>query len=419
MDPEHRIPRPPRGGDGRLGGDASRRRRVGEGGLPDGRSRDCERRLERRGIRWRCRRARPASARNGGHPQPRSGIRHGRQAREQALLQRLVAGLEGTPPGSFRAAPAGSGTGRAEGGPGEPLQVGAVEDVRLAAEAAGHPLPAEAVAGAIGIEEVGMEPAGAHLPAQPPPVHPVAGQPEPGVVMQPAAAHQIGHEGIDAGQAGAAPGQILRQRVGVGLGGMAGLEGFAVVVNSLAPHAPEPLPIVAPGELPDQRLTRVAGCAMPRATESGSIRRTRAAAATVHGSGGQRCSGVRQPRNRFRLGRPGQGRHPGKRRLPHLRQAQHAMADEGRQPRDGPIDMVTARAVGERVDRREQALGLTPAPQTRTGGSPKRAKPGRQQRGNPLALREPAGQIGGVNRPRQAQGGHRGTAATRRPAGSG
>ncbi len=69
------------------------------------------------------------------------------------------------------------------------------------------------------------------------------------MVVQPAGAHQLGHEGIDAGQAGAALRQIGRQGGAVGAGGMAGAEGFAVVPDAVTELAPEPLPVIAPAEL--------------------------------------------------------------------------------------------------------------------------------------------------------------------------
>lgn len=114
---------------------------------------------------------------------------------EQALLELLVAGLKWAALGAHFAVLAVAAIAVA-------LQVCAVEEVGLVAEAAGHPLPAEVVAGRVPIEQVAQEPLGAGLPADPPPVHDIRRQPHPGVVVEPAGLVQLLDESIHAGQAG-------------------------------------------------------------------------------------------------------------------------------------------------------------------------------------------------------------------------
>ena len=270
-----------------------------------------------------------------------------------------------------------------------------------------------------------MEPAGPHLPAQPPPVDPVARQPQPGVVVEPAGTHQLVHEGVDAGEARAGVGQIGGQGGGVGLGGPAGLEGFAALVHPFAPLAPEPLPVITPGELLDQLLAGMAGGAVPGASGGGCGRpipaqrlRTEGVTSAPHLGGSPGGREDRQPRSRFRLGRPGRRLHPGQHRITNLREAQHAMADIGGQPRDGPGQMVATGAIGLGIDLPQEPLGLAATAPAGAGFPRQSSKPGREPLGHLPAVGELTGQIGGVSGPGRAQGGHRGTAATPRPAGS-
>ena len=267
-----------------------------------------------------------------------------------------------------------------------------------------------------------MEPAGPHLPAQPTPVDAVARQPEPGMVVEPAGAHQLDHEGVDAGEAGAGVGQVLRQVAGIGLGGPAGLEGFAALVHPFAPLAPEPLPVITPGELLDQLLAGMAGVggAMPGASGGGCGRpipakrlsTERVTFAALAGTG-LRNHGDRRPRSGFRLGRPGRRLHPGQHRIANLREAHHAMADVGGKAGNGPRQMVAVLAIGERVDPGEKPLGLAAPAQAGAGFPRKSGKPRREPLGHFPAVGKLTGQIGGISGPGRAQSGHRGTAATR------
>ena len=63
------------------------------------------------------------------------------------------------------------------------LQILAIEEIGLVTEAAGHPLPAEVVAGGVAIQKVLEEPVSPRTPVHPSPVHQVGRHPHPRVVV--------------------------------------------------------------------------------------------------------------------------------------------------------------------------------------------------------------------------------------------
>ena len=213
------------------------------------------------------------------------------------------------------------------------------------AEAAGHPLPAEVVAGGIAIEQVPQEPARPGLPAHASPVHHVGRQPHAGVVVQPARAHQLCREGIDAGQAGGGGRQVRGEVGGVGLGRVAGLQRFAIIPDAVAPLAPEPLPVIAPAELGDQLL---AGAAL-----GGAPARRRRRSTTGPTPNSSSPEKVSLDRLKLRLPLPQARKH----RVTHLRQREHPVPDIRRQAGDGPLEMVAAGAVAGGVDRGQARFG--------------------------------------------------------------
>lgn len=97
----------------------------------------------------------------------------------------------------------------------EAFEVVAVEEIRLVAEAAGHPLPAEVIAGGIAIEQVLQEPIGTRFPVNASPVHDIGRHPHAGVVVQPSGFHQFLLETIHAGQTGAAGADVVGEDPGV------------------------------------------------------------------------------------------------------------------------------------------------------------------------------------------------------------
>ena len=193
------------------------------------------------------------------------------------------------------------------------LEVGAIEEVGLVAEAAGHPLPAEVVAGRVAIEQVAQKPLGTGLPADAAPVHQVGRQPHAGVVVQPARAVELGDEAIHAGQTGAAFGDVGREFRAVGAGMVAGFELFLIAPDPIAQLLPEALPVVAPAELIDQLFAVCAGA------------------------------------------------QPGEHGIAHLCQAQRPVADVGREAGHRAIEEVAPLGVPRRLDAAQQLLGLVAA----------------------------------------------------------
>lgn len=74
------------------------------------------------------------------------------------------------------------------------------------------------------------------------------------MVVQPALVHQLVAKGIDAGQTGAAAGDVVGQVCAVGRGRQAAGALLAVVPDALAQLLPDALPVVTPAELVDQLL---------------------------------------------------------------------------------------------------------------------------------------------------------------------
>ena len=193
-----------------------------------------------------------------------------------------------------------------------------------------------------------QEPAGAGLPLHAPPVHQVAAQPHPRVVVQPAQLLQLTREAIHAGQAGAGLGQIGGQLRAVAGCGEAGLERFAVVPDAIAQAAPEALPVVAPAQFVDQ----LAGDPLALGPALG-------------------CGVISM------------GIEPGEHGIAHLRQRQHPVADPGGEAGDGPIQVVAARAVAGRIDRRQGRFGRGAAAMETGWGRILRLHSGARRRSSP------------------------------------
>ena len=271
---------------------------------------------------------------------------------EQLGLQLLVAGRK-------RAALIAQRAGAAEGTVAVALEVAAIEEVGLVAEAAGHPLPTEVVAGRIAIQQEAQEPLRSGLPAHPAPVHHIGRQPHAGVVVQPAGAVQFGDERIHAGQTGAALGDVGRQLLPIGPGLVAGFEFFLIAPDAITQLLPETLPVVAPAEFVDQFF----------------------AALTATGA----------------------GEHG----IAHLRQAEHAMADVRREAGDWSVEEIAPFGVTLRLDACQQLLGPAAAAfdgaQTTWGLWEQRP----QLRFQFMAIAELAGQIIRLRRPGQRHAGER------------
>ena len=169
---------------------------------------------------------------------------------EQLVLQLVV--------GAFEWAAVGTGAVVAVVPVAVALQVAAVEEVRLVAEGAGHPLPAQMVAGRVAIQQVLQEPVGSGFPVDPSPVHDPGGHPHAGVVVQPAGCHQLITEAIHAGQPRAPCPHIGRQLPGIGPGVMARFERFLIVMDAIPQIEPHPLPEVPPAEFVDQLSALIA-----------------------------------------------------------------------------------------------------------------------------------------------------------------
>ena len=187
------------------------------------------------------------------------------------------------------------------------LQVAAVEEVRLVAEAAGDPLPAEVVAGGIAVQQVFQEPVGPRFPVHPAPVHQIGRHPHPRVVVEPAAVHQIVSESIHAGQSGAAFAQVVGKVPAVTGGIVPGLQLLLTLKDGAAEIDPHPLPEITPTQFIDQLAAVVpALAAIPQL---------------------------------------------GKDHLSDLRQGENAMANPGGQAGDSTLEMVAAASI---------ALGIHP-----------------------------------------------------------
>ena len=173
-----------------------------------------------------------------------------------------------------------------------------VEQIGFAAGGAGHPLPAQVVAGQIAVQQMRVEPVGAGAPVHLAQVHHIAGQPHAGVVVQVAAGVQLAHRAVDrrhARAAGADVGgqlvriRLIRQRTGVQRG-----------ENPFAPMRPDVVEIFAPAELVNQLVLWI---------------------------------------NRVTRGHAGV----------HLGQAQQAVAEVGRQPRHRTVERIAAACVVARA----------------------------------------------------------------------
>ena len=134
----------------------------------------------------------------------------------------------------------------------ETLEVAPVEEVGLVAEAAGHPLPAEVIAGGIAVDQMLEKPVRSGFPMHATPVHHVGGHPHAGVIVQPARGDQLVLEGVHAGQVGAAITDVLRKVSLVGRRVVSGLEILLAVINAVTKVGPHPLPEVTPTQLIDQ-----------------------------------------------------------------------------------------------------------------------------------------------------------------------
>ena len=132
------------------------------------------------------------------------------------------------------------------------LKVLAIEEIGLVTEAAGHPLPAEVVAGGVAIEKVLEEPVSPRTPVHPSPVHEVGRHPHPRVVMQPSLGNQLVPEAIHAGQLCASLPDVIGEILLIITGGMASFVIFLIVMNAIAEIEPHPLPEIAPSQLVDQ-----------------------------------------------------------------------------------------------------------------------------------------------------------------------
>ena len=98
-----------------------------------------------------------------------AGLPNGWHRGEQLILELVVA--------AFKGAAVRTGAAFAVTPVAVALQVAAVEEVGLVAEGAGHPLPAQMVAGRVAIQQVLQEPVGSGFPVHPSPVHEPGGHP--------------------------------------------------------------------------------------------------------------------------------------------------------------------------------------------------------------------------------------------------
>ena len=134
----------------------------------------------------------------------------------------------------------------------ETLEIALVEEVGLVAEAAGHPLPAEVIAGGIAVDQMLEKPVRSGFPMHSTPVHHVGGHPHAGVVVQPARGDQFVLESVHAGQVGAAIADVLRKVALVGRRVVPGFEFLLAVVDAVTKVDPHPLPEVTPTQFIDQ-----------------------------------------------------------------------------------------------------------------------------------------------------------------------
>ena len=224
---------------------------------------------------------------------------------EQALFERVVGGIQGT----FvcqRACPTKALIGVAG-------EVFFVEEVRLVAERARHPLPRQIIAGRIAIKQVLQKPTGTGLPGYLAPVDDVGGQPHAGVVVQIAGAGELIGKGIHTGQVGLAGADVVGELAGVVLGRVAGFVGLAVLPDAVADVGVDALPVVAPGQFVDELLPLIG---VFDAIPDG---------------------------------------------ITHLGEAEYAVADIGAEARDGAIEGIAGSGVADWVDGSELALGSSPA----------------------------------------------------------
>ena len=155
------------------------------------------------------------------------------------LLKCVVAGVEHR----VRAVPLGRCEAR---------HVVGVEQIGLAAAGAGHPLPAQVVAGQVAIQQVAVQPFGAGPPVPLADVHHIARQPHPGMVVQVAGGVQRAHGGVDGRHAGAGSQQVGRQRVGIGGIGQHTL--MQRLEDRRTPVLPDVLKVLAPAQLEDEQV---------------------------------------------------------------------------------------------------------------------------------------------------------------------
>ena len=189
---------------------------------------------------------------------------------------------------------------------GEGLEVLAIKKVGLGREAAGHPLPGEVIARRITIDEVGEKPVGPGPPGDAADMHEPARQPHPFVVVQPAGLVEPVDEGVDAGHAGGGLEDIGRHMI-TDRGPRRRrrrLERFGDPVAQGRVNLP---PVIPPAELRYELL-----------------------------------SGGTGPRDR---------------RVSDLGKGEDAVADPGREPGDGAVDMVSRPRVKGGVKGREPLEG--------------------------------------------------------------
>ena len=122
-----------------------------------------------------------------------------------------------------------------------------VEQVRLAAARASHPLPAEVVTGKITVKQVGVQPVCGHAPMHLADMHDIAGQPHACMVVQVTRFVKRAHSHVDDWHASCAFADVGRQQPGIaGLRQQPLVQAVKDVRATKLPDVPE---VLAPAQL--------------------------------------------------------------------------------------------------------------------------------------------------------------------------
>ena len=181
-----------------------------------------------------------------------------------------------------------------------------IEQVRLAAASARHPLPAQMVAGEIAIEQMPVEPVSPNAPVHFPDVHHITGQPHAGMVVQITRVVERAHRHVDHRYAGGCLTNISGQKpVIAGIGQRTLTQGSQDLPS---PKMPDMAKVFPPAEFENEFVLHI-----------------------------QRVPGIH--------------------RSQHLGQAHHAVGDIGRKTRNGTLQRVAAARVIARSHRADARKG--------------------------------------------------------------